>query len=392
MSGKSKILLTVLLTFSVTCIMFVLIFNTLGISVGGGRFNRLEAVSRIIESKYIGEFDEEKAEDAAISAMLSSIDDPYSVYYSPEETESLMTRINGGYVGVGIEVTANIETDEIVVISVYGGSPAQRAGVMSGDVIVAIDGVNYSGATLNDAVAYMKGEGMESPKGKEFVMTVRRGDDLLDLTMTREEIDTNYIEKRDLGDGLLYLRYTGFSKESAQKLSNIINKLDGSTRGIVLDLRENPGGDLDAAVDVCDLFLDDGLIMYTEDKDGNRDEMRAKKGACDLPLTILVDGGTASASEIVAGCMQARGRATIIGEKTYGKGVSQMIFSVGSSYSDGVVKVTSYKNYRPDGIWLNEGVTPDIEAASSAYLDEYGNVAFDVQEDEPLRLAIEELK
>lgn len=392
MSNKTKIALAVLFTFSATCVLFVCIFNTLGISVGRGHFSRLETVGRIIEDKYIGEFDLKEAEDAAINAVLATIGDPYSQYYDEEESLSLHTSINGNYKGVGIEIAANTQTGEIVVISAYKGAPAHRAGVKSGDIIVAIDGVKYDSSTMDEAVNYMKGLSRGAQLDKEIVMTILRGDEYIDLSMMREEVDIYHIDQKKLDGGLLYLEYTGFSRESAQKLKDIISALDKNTTGIVLDLRENPGGDLDAAIEVCDLFLNDGMIMYTEDKNGNREEMYATKGACDLPLAILVDGGTASASEIVAGCMQARKRAVIIGEKTYGKGVSQMVCSLGSDYSSGILKVTGYKNYRPDGIWLNEAVTPDIEVESDISIDEYGNITYDAQGDEPLNRAIEELK
>ena len=135
-----------------------------------------------------------------------------------------------------------------------------------------------------------------------------------------------------------------------------------------------------------------GPVDVSVELNGVTDEY-AKKGACHLPMVILVDGGTASASEVMAGCMQARDRAVIIGEKTYGKGVSQLVCSIGNNNADGILKVTTYKNYRPDGIWLNEGVTPDIEAASAPAYDEYGDIVFDAEgEDIPLKLALEELR
>lgn len=391
MSSKAKVLLAVLLTFSLTCLMFVGIFNSLGISVWGGRFKRLEAVGRIIESRYIGEFDVEKAEDAAINAMIATIDDPYSQYYDEESTLSLETTINGNYKGIGIEVATNTQTGEIVVITAYYGGPAQKAGIKSGDVLTAIDGVPYDSSTMDDAVAYMKGIGVKNDEA-EITVTVNRDGQLMDLKMKREEIDIYSIEQKPLEGGVLYLRYTGFSAESAKKLKKILNGLDEATTGIILDLRDNPGGDMEAAVDICDLFLDDGMIMYTEDKNGKRNEEYATPGACDLPLAVLVDGGTASASEIVAGCFQARERAVIVGEKTYGKGVSQLVCALGTDESSGLLKVTSYKNFRPDGIWLNEGVTPDIEAASNPTYDEYGNIVYDTQGDVPLSLALEALK
>lgn len=390
MSGKSKIVFAVLITFCVCCALFTAAVNFLLPTSGG--FKRLNAVASVIEHSYIGDFDKKAAEDAAIEAMVASIGDPYSVYYDGESAVSFMNAVDGEYVGVGIEIYANTETKEIVVISAYDGSPAKRAGVKSGDVLYAVDSIPYSSDEINDAVSHMKGLDLENPVNTPLTLTVKRNGELIDLEMLREKVDMYKIGERVVGEDILYLRYTGFSEDSARKLGEILSSADEKYSGIILDLRENPGGDLDAAVDICDMFLDDGLIMYTEDKNGNREERKATEGKCDLPLAVLVDSGSASASEIVAGCIQARGRGVIIGEKTYGKGVSQMLFPAGKSIEeDGIIKITGLKNYRPDGIWLNEAVTPDIEVKNNASLDEYGNIVFDAQGDDALARAIEEL-
>ncbi len=392
MSNKTKVALTAIITFGLTCVLFISAFNVLGINIGGGKFGRLEQVADIIENSYIGECDWEKLEDEAISAMVAAVDDPYSAYYDPESALSLMSSIEGNYVGVGIEVAVYSQTNEIVVISSFSGSPARKAGVKSGDILYKIDGVEYDGATLDDAVSYMKGVNMPAPEGTTLTITVKRGDEVLDLELTREAIDIYNIERRDLDGGLVYLRYPGFTSESAANLKGIVNSFGEDVKGIILDLRENPGGDLDASIEVCDLFLDDGLIMYTEDKAGNRQEYEASAGSCQLPMAVLVDGGSASASEIVAGCMQARGRAVIIGEKTYGKGVAQAVCRIGGNENGGLLKLTTLKNYRPDGVWLNEGVTPDIEVENDPNLNEYGDIVFDEKEDAPLAKAVEELQ
>lgn len=358
----------------------------------GGSFQRLNSVAYVIDNSYIGEFDKKAAEEAAIEAYVASIGDPYSVYYDGESAVSFMNTVEGSYVGIGVEIYADPQTKEIVVISAYDGSPAKKAGMKSGDVIVAVDGVSYNSDKMNDAVSYMKGMHLDEAANTELNITVKRDDELIELKMLREEVDLYKIGEKVVGDDILYLRYTGFSAESAEKLGKIIDGADDKYKGIILDLRENPGGDLDAAIKICDMFLDDGIIMYTEDKSGNRSDKKAHAGSCKLPLAVLTDGGSASASEIVAGCIQARGRGIIIGEKTYGKGVSQMLYAVGGNASEnGIVKVTGLKNFRPDGIWLNDAVTPDIEVKNNATLDEYGNIVFDAQGDEPLAKAVEEL-
>ncbi len=389
MSVKSKIVFSVLLTFTLTCAFFTGVFHNYGIRVGESRLDRLEAVADIIDRSYIGDFDREKAENAAIDAYVAEIGDPYSVFYDRENADALMSAVEGSYVGIGVEIYADPETKEIVVIAAYYGGPARNAGIKSGDVILAIDGKEYNSETMADAVTYMKGHNMESPVGTELTLTVRRGEELIEVPVKREEVEIYTASEKTVGGNLRNVCYIGFTEEAAQELGERIKGSEGAD-GIILDLRENPGGDLGAAVEVCDMFLDDGLIMYTEDKNGNKNSMYAEEGASELPLAVLVDGGSASASEIVAGCLQARGRAVIIGEKTYGKGVSQMVFALGEN-RDELVKITGYKNYRPDGIWLNEAVTPDIEAANNPSVDEYGEIIFDSEGDLPLEKAIEYL-
>ncbi len=388
MSTKSKIVFAALLTFSLTCLFITGLLRFLGIGPSGADVSRFDAATRIVDSSYIGEYDREKAEDAAIRAYLAEIGDPYANYYDGESAASFKNTINGEYVGIGVEVYADTAADKIVVLAAYNGGPARRAGVKSGDVITAVDGKPYSAAEMNDAVEYMKGSGLASPIGTELTLSLLRGGENVELTLARDNIDLYRIETSEVGDSLLYVQYTGFSEGSAKKLSELLKKADGKYKGIVMDLRENPGGSLDAAVDICDMFLDGGLIMYTEDKNGARTEYHADSESVSLPLAVLVDEASASASEVVAGCIQARGRGVIIGEKTFGKGVSQMIFAIGQNGE--MMKITGYKNYRPDGRWLDEAVTPDIEAATEAVADEYGNVSYGA-DDAALAAAIDAL-
>ncbi len=314
--------------------------------------------------------------------------DPYASYYDGESAASFQNTISGEYVGIGVEVYADTAADKVVVLAAYNGGPARRAGVKSGDVITAVDGKPVTAADMNETVEYMKGSGLASPIGTELNLSLQRGGESVELTLTREQIDLYKIESSVVGNSLLYVRYTGFSSGSAKKLGELLKGADEKYKGVILDLRENPGGNLNAAVNVCDLFLKDGLIMYTEDKNGVRTEYKADSEAVSLPLAVLVDEASASASEVVAGCIQARGRGVIIGEKTFGKGVSQMIFALGKNGE--MMKITGYKNYRPDGRWLDEAVSPDIEAVTEAEADEYGNVSYGA-DDAALSAAIDAL-
>lgn len=365
-----RTLSTVLLTFVAT-ILAVIIAFCLFLSKNEIPFSKLVKIGKIIQTSYVGEFDAQKCEENAINAVLETIGDKYAVYYNEENAEETMQMIEGYYIGIGIEIFANTQKNRIEVISAYEDSPADRAGIKSGDLIISIDSKEYTASTLADAVLYMKGVDEKKPLEKTITMTIGRGEELLELKMKREKIDM-YKVTSEMVDDICYIRYSGFTKNSEKELEKIIASLDKEkTGGIVIDIRNNPGGEFGSAIDMCDLFLDDGTIMYTVDKDGKKTEYFAKEGACTLPLAVIVNGSSASASEIFAGSMQARGRAAIIGEKTYGKGVSQTVRYINPlDAGEGAIKLTTCKNYTPDGKWINESVLPDIEVKTEKIQEE----------------------
>lgn len=332
-------------------------------------FDRLRRVVSIIENEYIGEFDAEKAEKAAIESVVETMGDKYAAYYDEKEAEQTLDYIEGYYVGIGLEIFADTEADALEVISAYEGSPAYKAGIKSGDVLYSIDKKHYSAKKFAAAAAAMRGDGGSNPEGTSVEIVVLRGEEKLTFNVKRERIELDRVESRTTADGLCYIRYSGFADNSEKKLEKIIDAIDEkAVSGIVIDLRDNPGGDFDSSINMSDLFLDDGTIMYTVDKKGNKTVYNAKKGACELPLAVLVNGSSASASEIFAGAMKARGRAVIVGEKSFGKGVSQSVNYINMlDRSDGALKLTVCKNYLPDGTWLNDGVVPDINAQDALH-------------------------
>lgn len=355
-----KTLLTVLITFSGT-VLLIFIALCLLLSKNSIPFSKLVKIGSIIESSYVGEYDKEKCEESAINAALEAIGDKYSVYYNEENARETMQMLDGYYVGVGIEIFANAEKGRIEVISAYEDSPADKAGIKSGDLIVAIDSKEYTANSIADAILYMRGAGAKDISEK-IKITVLRGDEMLDFEMHREKINM-YKVQSEIIDDICYIRYSGFTKESEKELEKIIKSIDSEkVSGIVIDIRNNPGGEFNSAIDMCDLFLEDGLIMYTVDKNEKKTEYFAKKGSCALPLAVIVNNSSASAAEIFAGSMKARKRAVIVGEKTYGKGVSQTVRYINPlDESEGAIKLTTHKNYTPDGKWINESVVPDIE-------------------------------
>lgn len=324
-------------------------------------FEKIIKVSEIIDSAYIEDIDSEKAEEYMLNALIESLDDKYAVYYDAENVEETAQLLDGYYIGIGIETFANTEQDKIEVISAYKGTPADKAGIRGGDLIVAIDKKEYSTRNMADAVNYMRGTGEENPLEKELIITVLRGEELIDFNLKREKIELYKVES-EIIDGICYIRYSGFTTDSARDVKDIVTSLDNSVKGIVIDVRNNPGGDFYSAIEMCDHFLDDETIMYTLDKKGTKNVFSAKKGKCELPLAIIVNESSASAAEIFAGSLQSNGRAVVVGAKTYGKGVTQTFTYIDpENPSKGAVKITTFKNYTPDGRWINNCIIPDIE-------------------------------
>lgn len=363
MRNLSKTLLTILIT-SVLTLVFSMVAVYLFFLKVDFPFEKLIKIGSIIDSSYVGEYDIEECEENAINAVLGSINDKYAVYYDAENAKETMQLLDGYYVGIGTEIFANIDKNRIEVVSAYQDSPADKAGIVSGDLIVAIDGKEYTADSIADAVLYMKGVNIDDALNKTICITIMRNGDTFDVQLKRAKIDM-YKVTSEIIDNICYIRYSGFTQGSYDALKKVVDSLDGkNVSGIVIDVRNNPGGEFGSAIDLCDLFLDNGMIMYTVDKDGDKNVYNATKGKCELPLAIIVNGSSASASEILAGSLQARGRAVIVGEKTYGKGVSQTLRYINPlDESEGAIKLTTCKNYTPDGKWINESIIPDIEAS-----------------------------
>jgi len=312
-----------------------------------------------IKKDYVEEVSDKTLLENAIRGMLSGLD-PHSSYLDPEHFKELQVGTSGEFGGLGIEV--GMEDGFVKVISPIDDTPAQRAGVKAGDLVVRLDEKPVKGMTLHDAVKIMRGK-----VGTDIVLTIiREGEEKpLKITITRDVIKVKSVRARDLGDGFGYLRISQFQSRTGENLAEAIEKLkkdnDGKLNGMVLDLRNNPGGVLNAAVEVSDAFLETGLIVYTQGRIAdsemkfNATPRRLLDGA---PLVVLVNGGSASASEIVAGALQDHKRAVIIGTRTFGKGSVQTILPLNEKTA---LKLTTARYYTPSGRSIQaEGVTPDI--------------------------------
>ena len=312
-----------------------------------------------IKSDYVEEVDDKTLLDYAISGMLSSLD-PHSAYLDADSYKELQVGTTGEFGGLGIEVT--MENGFVKVMSPIDDTPAQRAGIKPGDLIVRLDETPVKGLTLKDAVDMMRGK-----VGTDIVLTViREGEEKpLKFTLTRAVIKVKSVKSHTLAKGYGYLRITQFQSHTPENLLDAISKLKeengGALKGLVLDLRNNPGGVLSAAVSVADDFINSGLIVYTEGRVKDS-ELKFKATPGDVlngaPMVVLINAGSASASEIVAGALQDHHRAVIMGEKSFGKGSVQTIIPL---TSDTALKLTTARYFTPSGRSIQaEGIVPDI--------------------------------
>lgn len=324
-----------------------------------------EVYTRIKQS-YVEDVDDGQLLRDAIRGMLSGLD-PHSNYLDAKDYEDLQVGTKGEFGGLGIEV--GMENGFVKVIAPIDDTPAAEAGVKAGDLIIRLDGKPVKGMSLGEAVALMRGE-----PGSEIIITVvREGRDApFDITITRAVIQVKSVKARQLEPGYAYLRITSFQNRTGPNLRDAISEIKtehgGPLKGVVLDLRNNPGGVLNAAVDVADVFLEKGIIVYTEGRIESAEmSFNAQPGDMidDAPLVVLVNGGSASASEIVAGALQDHGRGIIMGERTFGKGSVQTILPLPERGTG--LKLTTARYYTPAGRSIQaEGIVPDVALQSLA--------------------------
>lgn len=317
----------------------------------------LAEVMERVKRDYVDTVDDHQLMEAAIRGMVADLD-PHSQFLDEEQYEEIRISTTGNYSGVGIEVS--LDEDQVRVVAPFDGTPAQKAGIRTGDIIIAIDDEPVDHDNLSDTVSRMRGHA-----GTRVKLTILRGDESLDFSLLRANVHVESVRGQMLDDDIGYVRVTQFSESTGRDLKRAVRRLErghsGGLRALVLDLRNNPGGVLDAAVDVSDLFLDDGLIVTA---DGRSEEARfshsARRGDIldGAELIVLVNGGSASASEIVAGALQDNGRATVLGTSTFGKGSVQTVMPLSNGHA---IKLTTSRYFTPSGASIHDtGIQPDV--------------------------------
>lgn len=334
------------------------------------RYGKLDQLYDTITSSFYKEVDEDAMMEGAYKGLVAGLNDPYSSYMTAEEYETWVATATGEYSGVGITFTQD-EDGNFVVVSVTDDSPAADVGIREGDIIKTVDGQEYSDL---DVI----GNAIRGEEGSEIEITYIRDGEEKSVTMTREKITQHSVKHRMLDGNIGYISISSFIETTGEDFSQALKELEeDGAQGLVLDLRDNGGGLVDACVQVADEFLDEGVVVYVEDRDGNRTDYDAKDGKTDLKTVVLVNENSASASEILAAALQDKGF-EIVGQTTYGKGVIQ---STAQLEDGSALKLTIMQYFSPDGNAINEkGVTPDHQVANEE------NSGEDAQLDEALSL------
>ncbi len=321
--------------------------------IGTAVEKKLNSLDSLLDRFYFNDVDKNKAADAIFEAYLAAYGDRYTVYYTPEEYKSIMESTTGTFCGIGAVCQQN-EDGTVLVVEPYEYAPAYKAGIRAGDCVTKVDGKDITSMGLEAAVALIKGE-----KGTQVTLEVRRGEEIKTFTVTREEVVVRSVEYKMMENGIGYIEITSFDTATTQQFKDAVSDLKSQgLKGLVLDVRDNPGGVLGGVVEIVDEIISTGLIVYMEDNQGQRSEYKGTtKSELTIPMAVLVNGNSASASEIFAGSLQDYDKAEIIGTQTYGKGIVQTI----QPLSDGsAVKITIAKYYTPKGQDIHgKGVTPD---------------------------------
>lgn len=323
---------------------------------------KLEKLKTMVDASYLYDVDEESMRDGIYKGFIASLGDPYTVYYTEEEYKELQESSSGEYVGVGVQISQDPSTNLITVIRVFRGSGAEEAGLLAGDVLYKVDDEDITTEDINNVVAKIRGD-----EGTTVKLEVYRESSggFVALDVERRSVSMDTVEWKMLENGIGYLQITEFDGVTYSQFTEALTDLKSQgMKGLLLDLRDNPGGRLDQVVEITDDFLTEGVIVSTKDKNGQGSTYEADEElAFDGPVSVLVNGNSASASEILAGALKDYGRAKIVGTTTFGKGIVQNIYPLGDGTA---MKVTVSDYYTPNGTSIHKiGIDPDVAVEKS---------------------------
>lgn len=387
------ILITITITFFITIQYVKYTINEEGLAMfstkleEGEDFAKLKKVYQLVKGNYYQDVDYASLEQSAIRGLVDGLGDQYSYYMDEEEFASFNEEMEGTFGGIGLYLQNNTQLDVIQVISPLKDTPGHREDIRSGDYIIAVDGVEYKGSELSTAVNKMKGE-----IGTEVTLTLIREGNQLEKTLTRELIDINKMEYEILEGNIGYIQISLFELNASKEFKTIYDELmSKNISGLIIDLRDNPGGYLTEVVKIADMLVPEGTIVYTIDNKGKRTDLTSNKDKIEIPLVVLVNEGSASASEILSAAVQDYKVGTIVGTNTYGKGLVQTVQKLDILGENTAIKLTTSEYYTPNGNKINKiGVKPDIEVELNEELE--NKIIIEKNEDNQLQKAIEMLK
>lgn len=319
---------------------------------------KIQRIDSLIDKYFLYDIDEDQLKDMIYAGYVAGLGDIYSTYYNAEDTQLLLESTSGEYSGVGAQMSQHIASGVITITNVFEDSPAMIGGICDGDILYKVDGEDISEQELTVVVSKIKGA-----EGTEVELTVLRGSDLEEITttITRQVIQNPTVYTKVLDEGIGYIEVSQFETVTVEQFSLALEEMENAgTKGLIIDLRNNPGGTLNSVCEMLDMLLPKGLLVYTEDKYGNREEQVAKDDdRYDQTIAVLVNEYSASASEIFAGVLQDKAYGVIVGTNTYGKGVVQQLMDLGDGTT---IKLTTSEYFTSSGRQINKvGVIPDIE-------------------------------
>lgn len=387
------VLISIFITFMITTISLYTYFtkNPITVSVGFKNSNKsianqLEQYREIIDKYYLGEVDEEKLEEGAIKGYIEGLGDPYTEYISKEDMDDYLDDTMGNYVGIGIYMIKNTDYDRIQVLSTIKGSPAEKVGIQAGDLIISVNGVEYKADDMMTASNNIKGE-----EGTKLTIEILRGTQNIKYEITREKVKVNQVEGKVLSNNIGYIQFSSFDETTAKDFKAKYEELaKKGIQSLIIDLRNNGGGIVDEALEIADyVAVKDSVLLYEVDKNDKETVRKAKTDPIiNMPIIILTNENTASASEILAGALKDLGKAKIVGTKTYGKGVIQQILKLNDGSG---LKITIEEYQTPNRNKINKvGIEPDENVELPDSVENIFNVK--ESEDTQLQKAIEMLK
>lgn len=391
--GKGAIFISIIISVVVTAFITSIVCRIpyMGLDESTRKFEvKLSAINALLKSEYLYDIDDEAMQQNALQAYVEGLEEPYTHYYTTEEFKEYTEQLEDSYVGIGVVVTKN-DNNQIEVVSAFEGSPAYNAEVLPGDILAAVDGVDYTGDAMEEAVTKIK-SGKDGEKVN--IKFIRNGEEIV-KEIERGNVSSESVRTQMLDNNIGYVRISAFNTNDAGNEEDTYTEFKSKVEALqaegmqkmIIDLRDNPGGALDVACNIADMIVPEGLITYIEYKDGERQDYESDANEMDMPIVILINENSASASEVLTGCLKDYGKATIVGKKSFGKGIVQSVYP----FVDGSgISMTVAKYYSPNGICIHgTGITPDVEVDAPEAWDGYYASSIPFDEDTQLQKAIE---